>query len=184
MENMEKLLGTDCRIRQLAKEIDRHTPVFKARCLTWKIDEGAGFAITQGIREQMGSGMSIDLLAPAWVDHVRGKGVRVSVRGLSENGGEGLPKGGVTALRQVSEPFEHEGGVDGGEDRFEDGRLEQPRTLPVLDLRSKRKGVRSYNHTFYPGILPCHGPPVTHRISRCRLSCHESRQCPAGHRGR
>ena len=54
MENMEKLLGTDCRMRQLAKEIDRHTPVFKARCLTWKIDERAGFAITQGIREQMG----------------------------------------------------------------------------------------------------------------------------------
>ena len=82
----------------------------------------------------MGSGMSIDLFAHARVDHVRGKGVRVSVRGLSENGGEGLPKGGLIARCQLSKPFEHEGGVDGGENRFEDGRLEQPRTLPVLDL--------------------------------------------------
>ena len=54
--------------------------------------------------------MSIDLLAPARVDHVRGKGVRVSVRGLSENGDEGLPKGGLIARRQSSKPFEHEGG--------------------------------------------------------------------------
>ena len=60
----------------------------------------------------------------------------------------------------------------------------EPTFNQVTRITDPRKGVRSYNHTFYPGILPCHGPPVTHRISRCRLSCHESRQCPAGHRGR
>lgn len=36
--------------------------------------------------------------------------------------------------RQSPELFQYEGRLDSGEDRFEDGRLEQPRTLPVLDL--------------------------------------------------
>ena len=40
----------------------------------------------------------------------------------------------MIALRQLSKIFEHEGGIDGGEDWFEDGRLELPRTTPVLDL--------------------------------------------------
>ena len=58
----------------------------------------------------------------------------MSVRGLSENGGENLSKGGLIACGQPSQLLEHKRRVDGGEDRFEDGRLEQPRTLPVLDL--------------------------------------------------
>ena len=62
--------------------------------------------------------------------------VRVSSasRGLPEQGTEHLPKRGLIGRGQSSYFLEHKGRVDDGEDRFEDGRLEPSRTLPVLDL--------------------------------------------------
>ena len=56
------------------------------------------------------------------------------MRGLSENSGEGLPKGGLIGRSQSSKLFEHEGRVDGGEDWFEHRELEQPRSTLVLNL--------------------------------------------------
>ena len=58
----------------------------------------------------------------------------MNVRGLFENSGEGLPKGGLIGRSQLSKLFEHEGRVDGSEDWFEHRGLEQPRSTPVLNL--------------------------------------------------
>ena len=58
----------------------------------------------------------------------------MSMKRLSQNSSEGLSKGGLISRRESSKFFEDESGINGGEDRFDNGWLEQPCTPPVLDL--------------------------------------------------
>lgn len=53
---------------------------------------------------------------------------------LAQNCSKGLPEGGLIGRCKPPNFFEYKSWVDGGDDGFEDGWFEQPRTLPVLDL--------------------------------------------------
>lgn len=79
-----------------------------------------------------------------------GCGFGLRAAGLPEKGAESLPESGLIGRDQSPQLLEHEGGVDGGEHRFEDGRLEQARIPPVLDRdlthRIRREGLTRDGH--------------------------------------
>ena len=54
--------------------------------------------------------------------------------GLLEDGAQGLSQRGLIDRGQPAKFFEYEGWLDGGEDRFEDGRFEQACLSPSLHL--------------------------------------------------
>ena len=53
---------------------------------------------------------------------------------LSENGADGLSQCGLIGRGQSAQFLEHKGRIDGGENRFEHGGLQQPGCPPVLDV--------------------------------------------------
>lgn len=62
------------------------------------------------------------------------KGCRACVEDLPEHSPKSLAKRGLIRCGESAQFLEDEGWVDGGEDRFEDGWLEQSRPLPILYL--------------------------------------------------
>ena len=68
------------------------------------------------------------------VSHAGGLGVDCVREAYPDQGTERLPKRDLIGRGQSSQLLEHKGRVDSRDNRFEDGRLGESRTLPILEL--------------------------------------------------